>query len=245
MIHKKFARAYTAALIILVVLHVHKINTGGVMLSQIDTLLGTLSREEKELLKGRFQITLNRSRKPYITGIKDRAKRQTRNDVWTFLSEYYRIIFHAPICDQLHSGAPLTQSDQTDTLLHEKRKGQSTLSTDGHPAPKRPCLTDKQTSFLAGPCVESKNQEWLRKFFEAGVKSSSSSSSSSSTLEQTGCSYTSQIRNETVSLSKTITVSTAFDHTTGHHDPCLLLGLYELFRYKRDLFNKLCTELNI
>lgn len=215
------------------------------MLSQIDALLRTLSSEEKEVLKRKSQIALNRRHKPFITGTKERAKRQTRNNAWTFLSEYYGIIFHAPI-NSLHPLVPPTQSDQLDTLLHVKRKGQN----NDQPAPKRPCLPNEAAPLLAnttGTCVEDKNHDWFKKFFDDIVLPSSSSSSSSK-LGNTGCSNTMPTSGEvdhTLVTLKTRSRWTVPGAITAHQEPCLLLGLYELFNYRRELFDKLCTELNI
>lgn len=210
------------------------------MLSQIDTLLGSLSSEEKEVLERKSQISLNRPRKPFIVGTKDRAKRQTRNNAWMFLSEYYGIVFYAPICDQLHS---LTPPAQLDTLLHAKRKRESSLSTDDQPLPKRSCSTDEGSPTLVTTtesCAQDKNHDWLKKFFD-----DSTVPSSSSTPDQASCSHTTQAGCEFESLPRTGSILATPTSINVHQDPCLLLGLYELFKHKRDLFDKLCTELNI
>jgi len=212
------------------------------MLRQIDTLLGTLSSEEKEVLERKFR-TFNRSRKSFIVGIKDRRKRETRNNAWTFLSEYYRIIFHAPIRDQLHSFIPTrTQNDQLDTLLNVKRKRESSLSANDQPVYKKSCTTDEAVASvnITGLC---KDDSWVRRFFD----DSAGPSSSGTDLEQTGCGEPTQASGEvkSTSLSKAGNVITVPSNSTIHQDPCLLLGLYELFEHKRHLFDKLCTELNV
>ena len=215
------------------------------MLGLIDTLLGTLSSEEKEVLERKSRIALNRPRKLF-TGTKDRAKRRTRNDAWTFLSEYYGIVFRAPICDQLCSLLPQTQSEQTDTLLGTKRKRESSLSNNDQLVLKKArVMNDQNRSFSVnnpGGCV---NHGWLRKFLDDNAVLSSSGE-----LGQTSCSDTSQGNKgeeevEPTSLSTVGNDVRVQTYTTRDQDPCLLLGLYELFKHKRELFDKLCAELNI
>ena len=205
-------------------------NIGGVMLSQIDALLETLTSEEKQLLKRKSYNGFNRRRKPFI-GNKERGKRKTRNIAWTFLSEYYGIIFHAPMRDQMSP------------LITERKRG-NILSPNEQPFPKKLCA-NVETSFPHNgkePHVEEKNSGWLRNI--------SDDTSVPSFSSKPGLSMKDSDERVEASLSPRagnvlMTAPRPDDCVTGHQDPCLLMGLCELFEHKRDLFDKLCTELNI
>ena len=203
------------------------------MLSQIDALLETLSSEEKELLKRKCYDGCNRPCKPFMNN-KDRAKRLTRSKAWAFLREYYGIIFHAPICSHQYSftTAPLiTQSKQV------KRKKSISSPGNDQPFSKRFLLTDEENSAplkVTVPHMEAQGIDLLSETVPSLCNKSGPPS----------CSDVIQSNNEVESSPAAKSVLSA---PVGciHQEPSLLMGLFELFEHKRDLFDKLCTELKV
>ena len=208
------------------------------MLSQIDALLESLSCEEKEQLKMKCYDGCNRPCKPFMNN-KDRAKRQTRSKAWMFLSEYYGIIFNAPIFNHQLSSfatAPLiAQSKQVETL-HKRKRGM-TFPPNDQPFSKRFLLTDEGSSAslkVTVPHMEGKSN----------VSSTASGVSLCNQSRSSSCNDDIQSSDEVESLpiAKKVLAAPA---GCIHQEPCLLIGLFEMFEHRRDLFDKLCTELKV